>query len=879
MAIGIFSLMLTVIAVIVATVFTQVSTTVREGKDSASNTVNLTYVTDLLKGAVSPANAASSHGESLATAGCWGSASPSLPTALPVPATQADSLAVVSAHDFDVVLCAYRPNTSSGTPAVYEVGIEPATCGGSANNGFGTACTLAVIDWGTKCNPGTLAGCSLSHGGPLTSASTCRPGKLTGCTTSAGTIRATVVFRLKNIGCDKYCQGKTGALTNGSGKVAMACADAVGATCTSAATPRIFGYFAPDTSPGQYAASGAAGTNTPLNDATLQKTDGVTLDLSPQTHTTTPTAAEKTAGGDLLKIQEIAVQAAEVGASESALNTQVRLVNQINSGFSPDPLTAAMLALKPDAFYPMSTSTTPAHTVRDTSNHAHTATAHTATGWNTSGTGATATTGRGPSATTPYAKGLEFTKTKKSHVTTPLDGWTTGTSTLTVAAWFQSSVTIGLTYRPRIVASGHTDATHNGFELEVTGTSGGGFFAVGNGTTYGSADWKMSLKKDTWYFYVGTYTGTTVNAYIDGSLVATMPWRGGRWTASSCHAGGTPVAVGWDPCYTGDALSGYVADVGLYTTALSATQIEGIYESTGNSTSHQGCLLSPMLAEFGTVPRASSTPPAATGETEASPTAKDAALYPLSTDAASKTVADVGARIKPLSGGTYTYPAIATASKNTSTTYTATGPTACNSHQGHSMKFTGTHLTLPSTPFGATHFKPSQLSVQAWVKFSTLSGSNPRVVANDHTDATTTLKGFELEVNTGGKSGFFIVGNGSSDGCAMWSSTVDPAFPTGLKKTTWYDYVGTYNGSTVQVYVDGQLMASTSVGEKPDCGKTTTPFAGGAVGASTKPISIGYNPRYGSDFAHGLIADVAILPVGLTGSEIVGSYEQATTQA
>jgi len=881
-AIGIFALMLTVIAVIVATVFTTVSTTVRQGQASASNRVNLSFVSDLLRGAVSPANAAGASHKPVTTSGCWGSTSPSPPGGLPLSATQARALSVVSAHDFDVVLCAYEPNAASGTPAVYEVGVEPETCTRAAKNGLGTACTLAVINWGKDCNPGTLSGCTLrTPTVKLSTTSTCKPGYLATCTTPAGKWPARVVFRLKGLACDSYCQGVIGSVTNGTGKVARSCANALGVGCPTTATKQMFGYFSPDVAAGQYKAAGNGSTNTPLNDAKLEKTEGVTLDLSSQKQVTTTAKtrpAQTAALSDLSNIQEIVVNATEVGASESALSSQVTLVNQAASGYVQNPLAAAMLVPGPDAFYQMSTTTPPSTTtqdiVRDSSGHGHTARAVNPVAWNVSGTGGTGGTGgriaaneQGPSVTASYDKGLELTSTKPSHVTTSLTAWSTGTSSLTVAAWFQISSTP--TDNPRIVAEDHTDATHFGFELEVTAGAKRGFFTVGNGATNGSATWTRSapLTTKTWYFYVGTYTGTTVNAYINGELVATAPWSGGVWKAATTGcAGTTNVAVGWDPCYQGDALSGYAADVGLYTTAMSATQVQGIYQSTGDPTSHAGCLVAPMLSALSTVPRTSATAGAVTGRTKPSPTATKAALYPLDSSGTSTTVPDVAP-----------YHHTAKATRDTRLSHTASGPTKCNTGQGGSMNFLGTtHVTLPSTTFGPTPpFAPAQLSVEAWVKFSSLTTSNSRIVANDHTDATTTSRGFELEVNNGGKSGFFIVGNGQNDGCAQWSYTANAAFPAGLQTGTWYFYVGAYNGSTVQVYLDGQLMSTRAVGETPQCGKTTV-FTGGPVAASTKPVAIGYNPRYAGDYMHGAMADVAVLPVGLTGSEIVEQYARAT---
>ncbi len=194
------------------------------------------------------------------------------------------------------------------------------------------------------------------------------------------------------------------------------------------------------------------------------------------------------------------------------------------------------------------------------------------------------------------------------------------------------------------------------------------------------------------------------------------------------------------------------------------------------------------------------------------------------------------------------------------------GPVSCDTSNG-ALAFNG--LPSPNGTYVSTPVPNptgTQFSVVAWFKFSGYTG-NPRVVANDHTDCTD--RGFQLAVNSGGASGFFDVGNGTGQpqltcggtggGMAYWSSHQ-------LTTGTWYFYAGTYNGSSVVAYINGQQVASA-------------PYSGGAIAtpACSCGVSLGYNPSYAGDFVDGQLADVAIWDsAALTGSQVQALYQAAS---
>ena len=141
------------------------------------------------------------------------------------------------------------------------------------------------------------------------------------------------------------------------------------------------------------------------------------------------------------------------------------------------------------------------------------------------------------------------------------------------------------------------------------------------------------------------------------------------------------------------------------------------------------------------------------------------------------------------------------------------------------------------------------LTVAAWVNFDSGYGGNPRVIANQHTDATNV--GFELVLGFNVSNGFgFVVGNGSGYASCLTNSTSPGA---------WHFVVGTYNGTTTAIYLDGVLQStSTSIS--------------GPIAASTYPVNIGRDVEYQGDYYGGLLAQVAIFPTALDAAIIQQLY-------
>lgn len=145
----------------------------------------------------------------------------------------------------------------------------------------------------------------------------------------------------------------------------------------------------------------------------------------------------------------------------------------------------------------------------------------------------------------------------------------------------------------------------------------------------------------------------------------------------------------------------------------------------------------------------------------------------------------------------------------------------------------------------------SAFSVEAWVNFSTIvSGSNPRLIVNSHDDFTGT-SGFELFYDVGGAGFHWTVGNGSATG-----NVVGGAITFGAT----YHVVGTWDGATVRLYVNGQQVGTPGT------------LSGGTLAAGPANVGLGYSSDYNGDYLTGALDEVAVYGAALTPTQVQAHY-------
>jgi hypothetical protein len=158
-------------------------------------------------------------------------------------------------------------------------------------------------------------------------------------------------------------------------------------------------------------------------------------------------------------------------------------------------------------------------------------------------------------------------------------------ATITVLAWVRSSAE-GTTAAGRyryLVAKGF-DANAASYAL-YTGPTGGLFFYVYDATRAAalSPDAGRGIWDGTWHHVAGTFDGAAVRLYVDGKQV-------GEGTPAAFNInynlpGGNDLLIGnyfWPGAW---GFTGSINEISIYNRALSASDIETIYDSGSNGKS------------------------------------------------------------------------------------------------------------------------------------------------------------------------------------------------------------------------------------------------------------------------------------------------------
>ena len=145
------------------------------------------------------------------------------------------------------------------------------------------------------------------------------------------------------------------------------------------------------------------------------------------------------------------------------------------------------------------------------------------------------------------------------------------------------------------------------------------------------------------------------------------------------------------------------------------------------------------------------------------------------------------------------------------------------------------------------------VTVEAWVNLNSLSQSgNPRIVANSHTDVDD--QGFELMLSGTKPQVWF--GNGTLTNNVIAGSNL----PAG---NTWTHLAGTWDGTTITLYVNGVSQG-------------TAALAGDLPAGTASGTGIGYNPAYNGDYINALLAECAVYSGALPAAKILAHYQCAT---
>ena len=167
--------------------------------------------------------------------------------------------------------------------------------------------------------------------------------------------------------------------------------------------------------------------------------------------------------------------------------------------------------------------------------------------------------------------------------------------------------------------------------------------------------------------------------------------------------------------------------------------------------------------------------------------------------------------------------------------------------QAFSFDGSGDYVSIPDQP----SLNPTAaITVDAWIFSDNSLPFFPPIVKKAGVSS-----GYALELTGDGSSVNFWVYTGNSG----WVGSPRGVVPTGI----WTHVAGVYDGTKVSLYVNGQLIGSTS--------------ATGNITPSNSELNIGRDPGYPTKLFKGLIDEVEIFNRALAGEEIAAIYNAGAT--
>lgn len=145
----------------------------------------------------------------------------------------------------------------------------------------------------------------------------------------------------------------------------------------------------------------------------------------------------------------------------------------------------------------------------------------------------------------------------------------------------------------------------------------------------------------------------------------------------------------------------------------------------------------------------------------------------------------------------------------------------------------------------------SAFTVEVWLNLTALPASGARIADNDQGSNN---KGFSLFMTAGAASLNLAIGNGSSHATATYTF----AFSTGVL----YHIIGTWDGATITLYVDGVNVASIA--------------KAGTMGTPGNAVAFGYNVSSGGGYLPAVVDEGAIYNATLSSARVLAHYNKGS---
>jgi RHS repeat-associated protein len=382
-------------------------------------------------------------------------------------------------------------------------------------------------------------------------------------------------------------------------------------------------------------------------------------------------------------------------------------------------------------------------------------------------------------------------------------------ASLTVELWIKPAAAIGGNSQNIIIGPqpGNNENTTYGYLLQVNANTGTATFYGG-----GSADSLAALPVGVWTYVVGTSDATSTHIYINGK-------QKGGGSSPPINYGGAP---NFDALISRFGYPGDIADLAIYSTALTPTQIATHYAAAGYTPGPVTNLFAKASTNSASL---SWTPPVYTGTSAISSYTITPVVDGTATTAITVSGPNAGANIPNLAGGaSYTFGVQASNASGPGVAVTS-GAATINSPSVGPGGF-GTYLHLEAGPFNG----------QAFANYGFVSRNNAPALATWTLEArlwgiqSTSTTGSHMSLGylggtTGNPSDQNLVAGLYFDTTATRASFVWPGgscqlatdaygIPTAFDSaTTTAAHVAlTYDGTTVRGFINGAI----AIGPGPD---------------------------------------------------------------
>ncbi len=162
------------------------------------------------------------------------------------------------------------------------------------------------------------------------------------------------------------------------------------------------------------------------------------------------------------------------------------------------------------------------------------------------------------------------------------------------------------------------------------------------------------------------------------------------------------------------------------------------------------------------------------------------------------------------------------------------------------------------TPSGVSAVGWEGITLETWVKLSSNAFGHKATLWATGTTPTNSGDGFDFWIGANGTGGGFAVGvSGDRWGQATFAQT----FTAGV----WYHVAGTWDGSTIKLYVNGVQNGATG-------------SVSGAIDSTGQRVTIGQDPQAGADYLPGTLDECALYSKALSSSKLQTHYALGLAQ-